>query len=99
MAGDPACGPGGLEVEASGDAVDVEGFASEVESGDDAAFHGFEVNFGQGNASTGDEFLLVRAFSSNGKLGACEEGGQFESLWAGQASPFGLWSYAGLNDQ
>ncbi len=99
MAGDQSCGPGGLEIEASGDAIDVEGFAGEVESGDDAAFHGFEVDFGQGNASTSDEFLLVGAFSSNWKLGGCEEGGEFESLGAGQAGPFGIWSDAGVNDQ
>ena len=98
MAGSPACGPGSLKIESSSDAVDVEGFAGEVETGDDAASHGFEVHFGQGNASTGDEFLLVGAFPSNGKLGACEEGGEFEGLGAGQACPSRIGSDAGLNN-
>ena len=42
-AGEVAGGPGGLEVEAAGDAVDVEDFAREVESGLGLAFHCFEI--------------------------------------------------------
>jgi hypothetical protein len=51
--------PGGLEVEAAGDAVDIEAFAPEVESGDLATLHGSEVDFFQAHAAAGHEFVFV----------------------------------------
>ena len=78
MAGDPSCGPGGLEIEASGDAVDVEGFACKVEAGYKAALHSLKVDFGKRDASTGDELFFVHAFSRHRDFGASECLGQSE---------------------
>ena len=52
-------GPSGLEVEAAGDAVDVDAFAGEVEAGNDAAFHGLEVDAPAVDAAAGDELVFV----------------------------------------
>lgn len=52
-------GPGGLEVEAAGDAVDVEDLATEVEAGVGAALEGLGVDGGEGYAATGDELVAV----------------------------------------
>ena len=41
----PARGPGGLEIEAAGKAINVEQFAAEVESRTKPALHGLEVYF------------------------------------------------------
>ena len=51
--------PCGLEVEASGDAVDVETLASEVEAGEESACHGAEIDFLEPHAAAGDEFVFV----------------------------------------
>ena len=72
VAGDPAGGPGGLEVEPAGDAVDVEEFAGEVEAGDEFAFHGFEIHFAEANAAAGDEFVFVEALAVHGQFGGGE---------------------------
>ena len=73
LAGGPGGGPGGLEVEAAGDAVDVERFAGEEEAGDEAAFHGFEIDLGERDAAAGDEFLFVHALAGDGEFGGGEE--------------------------
>ena len=52
-------GPGSLEVEAAGDAIDVDAFAGEVEARDDAAFHGLEVDALAVDAAAGDELIFV----------------------------------------
>ena len=59
-----------MEVEAAGDAVDVERFAGEEEARDEAALHGFEIHFGERDAAAGDEFLFVHAFAGDRKFGA-----------------------------
>jgi hypothetical protein len=41
----PTSGPGGLEIEAAGDSINIEQFAGKVQAGTDAALHGFEVHF------------------------------------------------------
>src|SRR5687767_3601700 len=45
--GEPAGGPGGLEVEAAGEAVDVEQLAREEEAGTKLALHGLKIDFAQ----------------------------------------------------
>ncbi len=52
-----AC-PVGLEVEPSGDAVNIKAFAGEVEVGDKLALHGFEIDFLQPYTTAGDELVL-----------------------------------------
>jgi len=64
----PAGGPGGLEVEAAGEAVDVQHFAGEIKSGTDAAFHRREIHLAQVHAAAGDEFLLVHALAGHGEF-------------------------------
>ncbi|MFM1942481.1 MAG: hypothetical protein RI897_1463 [Verrucomicrobiota bacterium] len=63
VGGEVGGGPGGLEVEATGDAVDIESFAGEVEVIEEFAFHGFEVDFIEGDAAAGDEFVFIGAFA------------------------------------
>lgn len=82
-------GPGGLEVEAAGDAVDIERFAGEVEVIEEFAFHGFEVDFIEGDAAAGDEFVFIGAFA--GGL----ESGVFEGLEEGVEVVFGEFGPAG----
>lgn len=45
LTGEPAGGPGSLEIKTAGDAINVEQFACEVQSGTDTAFHGLEIHF------------------------------------------------------
>ena len=78
-----AAGPCRLEIEAAGDAVDVQAFAREVEAGDKAAFHGAEVDLLQADAAAGDELLLVGGFPLHGEssIGEFADQGVFLFLW------------------
>ena len=58
-----------MEVEPTGDAIDVESLSGEVKAGDKAAFHGFKIYLGEWDASASDEFLLVHALAADGELG------------------------------
>ena len=71
-AGDPAGGPGGLEIEAAGQAVYVKKFAGEMEAGANPAFHGFEIHLSQAHAAAGNEFVLVQALAGHREFGADE---------------------------
>ena len=62
---DAAGGPGGLEVEAAGDAVEVEAFACEVETGDMFALHAAKIDFFEVDAATGDEFIFIGGLALN----------------------------------
>ena len=62
-----------MEVEAAGDAVDVEEFAGEVEAGNEFALHGFEIDFAETNAAAGDEFVFVEALAGDGEFGGGED--------------------------
>tara|TARA_B100000614_G_scaffold17802_1_gene14616 strand:+ start:1130 stop:1321 length:192 start_codon:yes stop_codon:yes gene_type:complete len=50
--------PGGLEVEAAGDAVDVQALSGEVQAVYQLALHGFEIDFLETDAAAGDELIL-----------------------------------------
>ena len=54
-----------MEVEATGDAVDVEDFASEIEMGHMAAFEGREVDGLQRHAATGDKLIFEGGTAGN----------------------------------
>ena len=56
-------GPGILEIEAAGDAVDVEDFAREMQPSAFPTFHGLEVDLGQLYAAAGDELVLEHALA------------------------------------
>ena len=58
---DEASGPGGLEVEATGDGIYVQNFTCEVEAGTELALQGVGVDAFEGYATTGDELFLVGA--------------------------------------
>src|SRR5205085_11011402 len=45
ITGNPAGGPGCLEIEAAGQSVDIEQFPREIKSGANPAFHSLEVYF------------------------------------------------------
>jgi hypothetical protein len=94
-AGDAAGGPGGLEIETAGDAIDVERFAGEVEAGDEAAFHGLEVDFGKTDAAAGDEFVFVGALAGDREFGGGELGGERGEFIVGDAGPDGVGCEAG----
>ena len=70
-------GPSGLEVEASGDAINVKDFTGKVEAGHDAALHRLEVHFTHVNASAGYEFFFERTFSCHRKNATRERVRQF----------------------
>src|SRR4030095_5324361 len=54
-AGDPSGTPGCLEIEASGQTIQVEQLSSKIEPGADTAFHGFEIHFAQTHSATSNE--------------------------------------------
>ena len=85
-----ASGPGGLEIEAAGDAVDIEAFAGEVEAGDEAAFHAAEVDLLEADAAAGDEFLLVGGFSLNFEPAFGELADKCIFLFLGELRPLGF---------
>jgi len=92
--GDAASGPGGLEIETAGDAIDVEAFAGEVEAGDELALHGAEVDFLQAHSATGDEFVFVRGLALNfvAPFGDLADQGIF--LFLGELRPLDFWGNA-----
>ena len=67
-------GPGGLEVEAAGDAVDVKELAGEVEAGAVAALKGAGVDGAEGHAAAGDELVLEGGARGDGIAVGREEG-------------------------
>ena len=53
-----ACCPGGLEVEASGDCIDIKDFPGKVNAGVFFALEGIRIYCFETYASAGDEFFL-----------------------------------------
>ena len=70
--GYPSGGPSGLEIEPSGQTVQVQQFPSEIEPGAEAAFHGFEIHFAQTHPAAGDELIFVKALPDHWKFGAAK---------------------------
>lgn len=52
------CGPGGLEIKAAGNAIDIEDLSREVNAGEVFAFKGIGVDSGEVDTTTGDELVL-----------------------------------------
>ena len=83
-----------MEVEAAGDAVDVEDFAGEVEAGVGFAIHGFEVEILEVDAAAGDEFVFVGGLArdregAGGELGEEGVGLLFAQVGVGE----GFWDF------
>ena len=56
-------GPGGLEIEATRDAVQVDALSGEMESGNGSAFHAAEVDGLAADATAGHNLILVGGFA------------------------------------
>src|SRR5438105_7285417 len=68
VSGNPPGGPGGLEIETAGDAVDVEELARKIKIRCDPALHGFEIDLAQSHAAASNKFILVQRFPINFEL-------------------------------
>src|SRR5580765_6547804 len=64
----PSGAPGGLEIEASSQAIQVQQLSSKIEAGTDAAFHGLEIHFAQAHAAASNEFIFVEALADHLKF-------------------------------
>ena len=62
-----------MEIKATGEAIDIEGFPCEIKPRNKATFHCFEINFVEGDSSAGDELLFIHAFPGDEELGAGED--------------------------
>ena len=51
-------GPGGLEIKAASDAINIEDLSREIDAGEVFAFKGVGVDSGEVDASTSDELVL-----------------------------------------
>ena len=88
--GEVAGGPGGLEVEAAGDAVDVQDFAGEVEAGDLFALHRFELEVIERDSAAGHEFIFVEALAIDDESGFDEFADECRTLILGEGGPGGV---------
>lgn len=86
-AGEVAGGPGRLEVEPAGDAVDVEDFAREVEAGLGLAFHRLQIEVLEGDSTAGDELVLVGALAGDLEGSGGEFGDEGVELGLGEVGP------------
>ena len=59
----PTRRPGRLKIKTARNAVDVEQFACEMQTGTNAALHCLEVHLAQPNAATRDELVFVEALA------------------------------------
>ncbi len=91
ISSNPACRPGCLKVEATGDPVDVEQLTREKKSGTNPALHGFEVHLAEPHAATCDEFLFVQALAADRQLSSEELLRQVMLGGAREAGPAGIW--------
>lgn len=99
MPGQPAGGPGGLEVEAAGQGVDVEDFPGEEQAGLQAALHGLEVDFFQADSAAGHKFFFEYPFALNGICPAGEFVGQAVQNRVGEVAPIVIFADASGSGQ
>ena len=93
LAGHPGRGPGGLKIEASGNAVDVQRLAGEIQAGNLPAFHGLHVDLLQGNPPASDKLLLVHAFADDLEFGFMKFLEEENFLFARKFRPALVWGY------
>lgn len=83
FAGGVAGREGYLEVIAASVGVEVEEFADDIESADEAAFHGFRVHFGEGDATLGDDGFVPVVGAGYGEFDAFEPVAEAAAFFAG----------------
>ena len=85
-------GPGGLKVETTGDAVEVDALTGEVQSRDVSALHGFEVDGFAADSATGHELVFVGSLAHGLVSRLFEQFDERHGLELGQLAPglFGL---------
>lgn len=76
-----------MEIEAAGDAIDVEDFTGEVEVWDGLAFHRFKVEIIQRHSAAGDKFFFVETFAGDFKFGCGQFVGEAFRLLPGEVCP------------
>jgi hypothetical protein len=70
--GNPSGGPSCLEIETSGQAIQVQKLSSEIESRANAAFHGFEIHFSQTHTAASNKLIFIEALADHLKLGTAK---------------------------
>ncbi len=94
-----AGGPGVLEIEAAGDAVDVEEFADEVEVFVEAGGEGFWVDLFEGDAAAGDEFVFVGGFAGDVVAAVVDFGGEGVGGGFGELGVLGVFGDFGVGEE
>ena len=86
--------PGGLEVEAARDAIDIEDLSCEIDVGEVFAFEGVGIDSREIDAATGDEFVLEGGTACN-LVGIVAEGvDQTVQFFLAQVLPTVLGAFA-----
>lgn len=78
-----AGGEGDLEVVASGVGIEVEEFAYDIQTADDAALHGFGIYFGKRHAALGDDGFVPVVGAGDGEFDAFEPVAEAAAFFAG----------------
>jgi hypothetical protein len=65
LAGNPAGGPRGLEIESTGDAINVQQFAREMQARAQAAFHRLEIHLAELHPAARDKLILIQTLARN----------------------------------
>src|SRR5205807_5156150 len=99
MSCDPSGCPGGLEIKAAGDAVNVEELAGEIKIWCDPAFHGFEIDLAQSHATASDKLLFVQRLPVDLEFCRMQLPNQFIHSGTSQRSPDRIRRNAGVRNQ
>src|SRR6476619_3179492 len=81
---DPTGSPRGLEVEATGDSIDVEHFTREIKSWHDPALHRFEIDLGQLHSTAGNKFIFVERLAFHSDVSAKQKSRQLVRVLTGK---------------
>ena len=87
VSGDPAGCPSRLKVEATGNTVNVEQFACEIEMRSDSAFHGLEIDLAKIDSATSNKLILIERFAIHFKLTVPKQPAQGVCLFAREVRP------------
>jgi len=87
LGGDPAGGPGILKIESTGDAIDIQYFPCEIESGAHLALHGFEINFGKSHSAAFYKFVFKSILSQDSQLSSHQTMTNLRDVFVGNSGP------------
>lgn len=76
LCGEETCAPGGLEIKAAGNCIDIKYFSGEEKAGVLPALHSPGIDFGKGDPAAGDEFLLETAHAGQRIVISAKAGGE-----------------------